>query len=66
MDAYLNWVFWRVAGAGFPVSDYPHFVDHNHRTTARPSYLCAMDIEAIATATLEAEGLAMQLSPLSA
>jgi glutathione S-transferase len=57
MDAYLNWVFWRVEGAKFPVGDYPRFADHARRMAMRPSYSRAMEIEAAATVALEAEGL---------
>lgn len=64
MDAYLNWVFWRVEGAGFPVADYPCFTDHGQRMTARLSFRRAMEIEAAATAMLEAEGLAFRPAAL--
>ena len=66
MDAYLNWVFWRVEGADFPVGDYPRFADHARRMAERPSVKRAMQIEAEATATLEAEGLAFKPAPLPA
>lgn len=66
MDAYLNWVFWRVEGAEFSVADYPLFADHAQRMAARPSFKRAMEIEAAATATLEAEGLVFRPTPLSA
>ena len=56
MDAYLNWVFWRVDGADFPVANFPHFADHSQRMAARPAFARAMEIEAEATARLEAEG----------
>ena len=57
IDAYLHWVFWRVEGAGFPVGDYPRFADHARRLAGRPSFARATEIEAAATAMLEAEGL---------
>ena len=60
MDSYLNWVFWRVEGADFPVADYPHFADHSGRMATRPSFVRAMEIEAQANALLEAEGLAFK------
>ena len=66
MDAYLNWVFWRVEGAEFPVADYPRFADHARRMAERPSFKRAMEIEAAATATLEAEGLAFRPAPIPA
>lgn len=66
MDAYLNWVFWRVEGADFPVADYPRFADHARRMAERPSVRQAMEIEAAATATLEGEGLAFRPPPTPA
>lgn len=60
MDAYLNWVFWRVESADFPVADYPHFADHSRRIAVRPLFVRAMEIEAQANALLEAEGLAFK------
>ena len=66
LDAYLNWVFWRVEGANFPAADYPRFADHSRRMQATPSYGRAMEIEAEANATLEAEGLVFKPAPLPA
>ena len=63
MDIYLNWVFRRVEGVNFPVGDYPNFAAHDRRMTARPAFARAMEIEAAATAVLEAEGLAFTPSP---
>jgi glutathione S-transferase len=57
MDAYLYWVFWRVEGANFDVTPYPHFTAHARRMEARPSVQRALAIEAEAAAQLEAEGL---------
>ena len=64
MDAYLNWIFWRVEGADFPVADYPRFADHSLRMTERPSFKRAMEIEAAATAALEVEGLVFRPPPM--
>lgn len=66
IDAYLNWVFWRVEGADFPVADYPYFADHSKRIQKRPAYQQAMAREAEANATLEAEGLVFKPAPLPA
>lgn len=63
MDAYLNWVFWRVEGADFSVTDYPCFSDHAKRMAERPAYKRAMEIETAAAAQLEAEGLAFKPPP---
>ncbi len=64
MDAYLSWVFWRIEGADFPVSDFPRFADHQRRMNARPAVQRAMEIEAAAIAALEAEGAAFSPTPL--
>jgi glutathione S-transferase len=64
MDAYLNWVFYRVEGAEFPVADYPLYAAHARRMMARRSFHRAMEIEAAANATLEAEGMAFTPPPL--
>ena len=58
MDAYLYWVFWRVAGADFDVSPYPRYSDHASRMERRPSVVRALAREAEAQKQLEAEGLA--------
>ena len=58
MDAYLYWVFWRVAGADFDVSPYPRYGDHASRMERRPSVVRALVREAEAQKQLEAEGLA--------
>jgi glutathione S-transferase len=63
MDAYLNWVFWRVEGADFPVGDYPRFADHSRRMAARPAFQRAMEIEEAATAELSAEGVSFKPPP---
>ena len=60
MDAYLGWVFWRVEGADFPVADYPRFADHAKRTQSRRAHQQAMEVEAAASAQLEAEGAAFK------
>ena len=63
MDAYLHWIFWRVAGADFDVGPYPNFRTHAERMVSRPSVKKAMQHEVEATAALEAEGLAWTPPP---
>lgn len=63
IDAYIGWVFWRVEGTDFPVADYPRCCEHFRLQSARPSFDRAMAIEAAATATLAAEGLAFRPPP---
>lgn len=57
MDAYVYWVFWRVEGAEFPVSEYPRFLAHARRMEERPAVRRAVEREMQMTAQLEAEGL---------
>ncbi|OYY91632.1 MAG: glutathione S-transferase [Sphingomonas sp. 28-66-16] len=57
MDAYLYWVFWRVEGADFDVSRYPHFTRHARAMESRPAVQRALEREAVATAQLKEEGL---------
>ena len=63
MDAYLNWVFWRVEGADFDVDPYPNFKLHAERMLERPAVQRAMQRETDAAAILEAEGLAWTPPP---
>lgn len=60
LDGYLAWVFGRVAEAGFPVGDYPRFVNHNGRMEARPSYQRALTIEAAASARWRPKGSSLR------
>lgn len=57
MDAYLYWVFWRVAGANFATADYPRFCNHAERMEQRPAVKRALERESKMNAQLEAEGL---------
>jgi glutathione S-transferase len=58
MDAYLYWIYWRVAGAGFDTDPYPRFIDHGKRMEDRPAVQRALTREADAQAILDDEGLA--------
>lgn len=57
MDAYLFWVFWRVAGADYEVSRFPRYGEHAEQIQKRPSVTRALAREAVAEATLKREGL---------
>jgi glutathione S-transferase len=57
MDAYLNWVWFRITGAGFDASPFPALSDHDRRMAERPAVQRALEIEAEMEAQLEAEGL---------
>ena len=57
MDAYLNWCWFRVTGAGFDPTPFPRFAAHADRITERPSVQRALRREQADEDTLEAEGL---------
>lgn len=58
IDAYLYWIFWRVQGADYCVSNYKNFQAHKDRMELRPAVQKALAREEQAQAQLEAEGLA--------
>src|SRR5690606_79397 len=57
MDGYLYWVFWRVEGAGYDTSRFPHYVAHARAMEQRPSVVRTLARENEAQAQLEREGL---------
>jgi glutathione S-transferase len=57
MDAYLNWVFFRVEGARFDTSAYPAFQRHNAAHTARDASQRMLAREAEINAQLSAQQL---------
>jgi glutathione S-transferase len=58
LDAYVNWVWFRITGAGFDASAFPALADHAERHGQRPAVRAALAREAELQAQLEAEGLA--------
>lgn len=65
MDAYLYWIYWRVAGADFDVGPYPRYRDHAARMEERPAVQRALRREADAQSILEKEGLAWMPPPVA-
>lgn len=63
LDSYINWVWFRVTGAGFPVDDYPNFADHDRRMAERPAVKRALAREAIGQAELKQRGLVFSPPP---
>jgi len=57
MDAYLNWVWFRITGAGFDSAPFPRLADHNRRNADRSSVRRMLELEARLDAQLETEGL---------
>ncbi len=63
MDAYLNWVWFRITGAGFDTAPFPRLVDHDRRNADRPSVRRLRELEADLDAQLEAQGLRFRPPP---
>lgn len=59
MDAYLNWVWFRVTGSGIDPALFPHVADHDRRLAERPSVRRTLAIHAAADQELEDQGLAL-------
>jgi glutathione S-transferase len=62
MDAYINWVWFRITGAGFDASGYPNLVRHNEESMRRPSVMRALAASRKVAEDLEARGLAVKFS----
>jgi len=58
IDAYVNWIWFRVTDGGFPAEAFPRIDDHSRRVEQRPSVQRAMAREAEANAQLKRSGLA--------
>lgn len=63
MDAYLNWVWFRITGAGFDPAPFPALVEHDRRMAERPAVQRALALEASLQAQLESEGLGFRPPP---
>ena len=61
MDAYLNWVWFRITGAGFPETEFPAWADHYARMGERPAVKRALAREASQQNQLEADGAAIAM-----
>jgi glutathione S-transferase len=62
MDAYINWVWFRVTGTAFDASEYPNFGRHDRRIRERPSVQRALQRNREAAEQLDAQGLAVKFS----
>ena len=60
MDAYLNWVWFLITGAGFDPAPFPVLSEHDQRMGERPAVQRALELEAQLQAQLEAEGLSFR------
>jgi glutathione S-transferase len=62
VDAYLNWVWFRVAGTAFNTSDFRHFARHDRELARRPAVVMALAVNAEVAARLAAQGLAVKFT----
>lgn len=60
LDAYINWIWFRVAGTGFDVSKYPRLIAHNEAMFERPSVQRMLKTNADAAENLASLGLAIR------
>ena len=62
VDAYINWVWFRVTSTGFDTSDYTNFARHNGEIGRRPAVERALQISRDVAERLAAQGLAVKFS----
>jgi glutathione S-transferase len=62
MDAYINWVWFRVAGTAFDVSPYCYFARHDEASQQRPAVERALRRDAEAAKWLADRGLEVKFS----
>jgi glutathione S-transferase len=62
LDAYINWVWFRVTGTAFDAEPYPNFVRHDARMRQRSSVQRALLRNSEAAAYLDTLGLAVKFS----
>lgn len=66
IDAYINWIWFRVIGTGFEGADYPLLTAHNNAIAERPSVQRMLQQNAKAAESLSARGLTMQFDNIGA
>jgi glutathione S-transferase len=62
VDAYINWVWFRVAGTDFDTSPYTHFARHNEKLARRPSVQRTVEKHEHAADWLASQGLEVRFS----
>lgn len=62
VDAYINWVWFRVTGTDFDATAFPHFAHHDAAMKERPAVRRALDRSAAVAASLAEQGLAVSFS----
>ena len=58
VDAYIQWIWWRITGAGFPTNFFPYLAESVRQTEDRPAFKRARAREIAAEKELEAQGAA--------
>lgn len=59
-DAYINWIWFRVSGTKFDISDFPNFARHGEEIVERPSVSRAIDIGKRVYDDLDSRGLTVK------
>ena len=62
VDAYINWVWFRVTGTDFNASEYGNFARHDGDMRQRPAVKRALAISSEVSEKLAAQGLAVKFS----
>ena len=62
LDAYINWVWFRVIGTRFDAAAFPHFARHDKDMKERRAVSRALRISSEVAANLEAQGLDVKFS----
>lgn len=60
LDAYINWVWFRVSGTRFDTTDFPNFARHDREIAGRPSVARALETGRRIFVDLESRGLAVK------
>lgn len=60
LDAYINWVWFRVSGTAFDTSSFPNFARHGQEMLERPSVIRALKIGKDIYDDLDSRGLAVK------
>lgn len=62
VDAYLNWIWFRVTGTDFDGAAFPHFARHDTAMKERPAVIRALELNDRIAAELAEQGLAVTFS----
>jgi glutathione S-transferase len=62
VDAYINWVWFRVTGTEFDTSDFSHFARHDQEMAQRPAVIKALAVSKEVAEKLAAQGLAVKFT----